>query len=56
MNASDFYHATIFDDDPKSAFGGWGNPANDYQINTWFGKDFIVPHQAPHNIHRNFTL
>ena len=57
LDAADFYHATIFDNDPESGLGGWGDPANDYQITTGgFSKDFIVSYPTPHNIRRNLTL
>ena len=57
LDAADFYHATIFDPDPKSGFGGWGDPTDDYQITTGgFGKDFLVAYPVPHRPRRNFTL
>jgi hypothetical protein len=52
----DFTNATIFNDSPTSGFGGWGDPANDYQITTGaFAKDFEVAYPVPHMIRRNYT-
>jgi len=57
QDAPDFYHAHIFDSDLKSGFGGWGDPANDFQINTGgFSQDFLLAYPVPHNIRRNYTL
>ena len=36
--------------------GGWGDPANDYQISTGGFKDLAVAYPTPHRIRRNFTL
>jgi tyrosinase len=57
IDAPDFYHATILDNNTKSGFGGWGDPNNDFQITTGgFAKDFIVSYPSPHSIRRNFIL
>jgi tyrosinase len=57
QDASDFYSATIFDDDPDSGLGGWGDPANDFQITTGgFAQDFMVSYPAPNRVRRNYTL
>ena len=51
-----FINATIFNDSPTSGFGGWGDPANDYQIMTGaFAKNFEVAYPVPHAIRRNYT-
>ena len=51
-----FQNATIFNDSPTSGFGGWGNPADDYQITTGaFAENFTVAYPVPHKIRRNFT-
>jgi len=54
-DAADFEHATIFDDDPESGFGGWGNPADDYQITTGGLEDFWISYPDPHRIRRQYT-
>ena len=54
--SADFPNATIFDDSPTSGFGGWGNPANDYQITTGaFVEDFELAYPVPHTLRRNYT-
>ena len=51
-----FENATIFSDSPTSGFGGWGNPADDYQITTGaFANNFKVVYPVPHKIRRNYT-
>jgi len=51
-----FPNATIFNDSPTSGFGGWGNPADDYQITTGaFADNFEVVYPIPHKIRRNYT-
>lgn len=51
-----FPNATIFNDCPKSGFGGWGDPANDYQITTGaFAKDFENVYPIPHRVRREYT-
>ena len=55
--SADFPSATIFNDSPKSGFGRWGNPADDYQITTGaFADNFEVAYPAPHKIRRNYTM
>jgi len=42
---------------PKSGFGGWGNPADDYQITTGaFADDFVHVYPVPHKVRRNYTV
>jgi len=51
-----FPNSTIFDDSPISGLGGWGDPADDFQITTGaFAKDFEVVYPVPHKIRRNYT-
>jgi len=54
-DAPDMYNSPFFDDSP-SGVGGWGDPKNDYQINTGGFKDLIVAYPTPHRIRRNYTL
>lgn len=58
IDAPDFYHGSIFDSNPTSGLGGWGNPDDDYQITTggFSGDDFVLAYPSPHKIRRNFTL
>jgi len=52
----DFFNSTIFNDSPNSGFGGWGNPADDYQITTGaFADDFVPVYPVPHKVRRNYT-
>ena len=52
---SDLYNSKFFDNS-SSGVGGWGDPANDYQITTGGFKDMVVAYPNPHRIRRNFTL
>ena len=54
-DAHDMYNSPFFDKSP-SGVGGWGDPANDYQINTGGFKDVIRAYPNPHRIRRNFTV
>ena len=46
----------MFSDSRTSGFGGWGNPADDYQITTGaFAEGFEVVYPIPHRIARNYT-
>ena len=51
----DLYNATIWDDSP-SGLGRWGDPANDFQINSGGFKDQMRSYPSPHHIRRNLTL
>jgi len=52
-----FRNATIFNDSPKSGFGGWGDPNDDFQITTGaFAHDFRVAYPVPHRVRRNYTV
>ena len=52
----DFFNSTIFDKSPKSGFGGWGSPADDYQITTGaFADEFVPVYPVPHKVRRNYT-
>jgi len=55
MDASfDFNNSVIFD--PKTGFGGWGDPDNDFQITDGpFAENFTVAYPVPHKIRRNYT-
>jgi tyrosinase len=56
-DADDFYNSPLFDPNPKSGLGGWGDPSDDFQITTGaFASDFERPYPVPHRIRRNFTL
>lgn len=56
LDTADFYNAAIFDPDPESGFGGWGDPADDYQITTGaFSEDFLGAYPVPHRVRRQFT-
>ena len=51
-----FENATFFNDSPTSGFGGWGDPADDYQITTGaFAHNFDAVYPVPHRIRRNYT-
>jgi len=55
-DANDFYNSSIFDPDPNSGLGGWGDPQNDYEITTGgFSFDFELPYPIPHRLRRNYT-
>ena len=52
-----FRNASIFNDSPKSGFGGWGDPNDDYQITTGaLAQDFKVAYPVPHRVRRNYTV
>ena len=55
LDAHDFYNSDFFNDS-SSGVGGWGDPANDYQISTGGFKDLTVAYPSPHHIRRNFAL
>ncbi|KII92640.1 hypothetical protein PLICRDRAFT_104279 [Plicaturopsis crispa FD-325 SS-3] len=55
-HADDFEHASIFDDDPESGWGGWGDPTQDFQITNGGFKNFHVSYPNYHRPRRNFTL
>jgi len=55
LDAHDLYNSDMFDGSP-SGVGGWGDPANDYQISTGGFKDLIVAYPTPHHIRRDFAL
>ena len=44
-----------FFDESSYGVGGWGDPANDYQISTGGFKDMVVAYPNPHHIRRNFS-
>jgi tyrosinase len=49
------YNSPFFDNSSYGV-GGWGDPANDYQIFTGGFKDAIRVYPNPHHIRRNFSL
>ena len=49
------YNSDFFDPS-DSGVGGWGDPENDYQINTGGFKDTIRVYPNPHHIRRNFSV
>ena len=49
------YNSPFFDNS-SSGIGGWGDPANDYQIYTGGFKDVLRAYPNPNHIRRNFTL
>ena len=55
LDAHDLYNSDLFDDS-SSGIGGWGDPANDYQISTGGLKDIILAYPNPHHIRRNLTV
>ena len=56
-DADNFNSSSIFDPNPRSGFGGWGDPQNDFQITTGaFASDFELLYPAPHRLRRNFSL
>jgi len=55
IDAHDIYNAGIWDDSP-SGLGRWGDPGNDFQINTGGFKDQIRLYPSPHHIRRNFSV
>lgn len=55
LDAHDIEHSSFFDPS-DSGVGGWGDPENDYQINTGGFKDQIRVYPSPHHIRRNFSL
>ena len=54
-DSHDVYNATIWDDSP-SGLGRWGDPANDYQINSGGFANQIRVYPEPHHIRRNYSL
>ncbi|TFL01229.1 Di-copper centre-containing protein [Pterulicium gracile] len=56
LDAADTEHSPIFDSDPHSGLGGWGNPEDDYQINDGALGDAIFNYPVPHRLRRRYTL
>lgn len=55
-DAHDFYNSPIFDSDPITGLGGWGDRSDDFQITTGaFASNFVPAYPAPHRIRRNYT-
>lgn len=55
IDAHDMYNSPFFDNS-SCGIGGWGDPANDYQIFTGGFKDTMRSYPSPHHIRRNYTL
>jgi tyrosinase len=56
VDASNFQNSPFFgDSNTQSGLGGWGNPANDYQVTTGALAGFHLSYPIPHNLRRNFT-
>jgi len=51
----DVYNATIWDDS-HSGLGRWGDPANDYQINSGGFANQTRVYPEPHHIRRNYSF
>ncbi|KAG6915678.1 hypothetical protein DXG01_010467 [Tephrocybe rancida] len=59
LDAHDFYNSPVFDSDPQSGLGGWGNPEHDMRVeNGGFSvsSGFKLSYPYPHTLRRNFTL
>ncbi|THH18895.1 hypothetical protein EW146_g2182 [Bondarzewia mesenterica] len=57
LDSSDFYNSDFWkDSDPKSGLGGWGDPANDFQVPDGGFRDLYLSYPSPHTLRRNFTL
>lgn len=55
-DADNFYNSSLFDPNPTSGLGGWGDQSDDFQITTGaFASDFVRPYPAPHPLRRIFT-
>ncbi|KAJ7691048.1 Di-copper centre-containing protein [Mycena rosella] len=58
-DSADVHDSPIFDADPESGLGGWGDPANDFRVpNGAFSNtsDFHLTYPSPHTLRRNYTL
>jgi len=57
LDADNFNHSSIFDEDSKSGLGGWGDPNDEFQITTGgFASDFELKYPIPHHLRRSITL
>ena len=54
-DTEDFYHSSIWDPDPESGLGGWGDPAKDYEVPDGALSDFKLSYPTPHGLWRNYT-
>ena len=55
-DAFGFENSTFWDPDTTSGIGGWGDPNNDYQINSGgFANGFTVSYPSPHKPRRQYT-
>ena len=55
LDAHDVYNSPFFNLS-SSGIGGWGDPADDYQIHTGGFKDVVRAYPNPHHIRRNFSV
>jgi len=55
LDTSNFENSTIWDTDPTSGLGSWGDPNNDYQIHDGGFADFHVSYPSPHKIRRQYV-
>jgi tyrosinase len=56
-DAPDLYGSPFFkDSNLKSGLGGWGDPANDFQVPTGGFSKFHTSYPSAHTLRRNFTL
>ncbi|KAF9780434.1 Di-copper centre-containing protein [Thelephora terrestris] len=56
IDAPDMYNSPFFDNSSFGGIGGWGDPADDFQIYTGGFKDAIRAYPTPNRIRRNYTL
>lgn len=57
IDAADVSKSPIFDDDPVTGLGGFGDPKNDNIITTGgFAKTFRLSYPEPNPIRRQYTL
>ena len=57
VDSPDFYESSFWkDSDPKSGFGGWGDPNADYQVPDGGFHTLPLSYPSPHTVRRNFTL
>ncbi|KAJ3011823.1 hypothetical protein NUW54_g2056 [Trametes sanguinea] len=57
IDAHDVEHSPLFEDlDPLSGLGGWGDPAQDIEVQTGGFRHLALAYPVPHGLRRNFTL
>lgn len=55
MDATSFNTSTMWDADPTSGLGGWGNSSNDYSISDGGFSNMQVAYPIKHTIRRQYT-